>query len=156
MPSSHSETLYAALDGASIPHLPEELDQLGCQAECLYLGELDPAIRAVAPWLLRLSGLGEFEKAQQWFLSGAEKAPWGLLLRSDAPYTVVRRHLRSLNLIRIQGEDTFLFRWYDPRILPPFLNILDQEQRSAVFGPVESFGIVEPNGRVTELLRPSC
>lgn len=151
-----AERVYAALDGAAIPGLPGRLGRFACRAECLYLGQNEPDIQAVAPWLLELDAPSGQDEPKSWFLNGAAREPWGVLVRSSVPFIVLRRHLRSLNLVRVPQAGTVLFRWYDPRVLPAFLNILDKDQLSRTYGPVESFGIVDPDGIIVELPRPAC
>ena len=46
--------VYAILDGASIPQLPEILARLEVEAECLYRGELAPDLAEAAPYLARV------------------------------------------------------------------------------------------------------
>ena len=47
-------TVYAILDGASVPELPQTLERFEVESECLFRGDLEPGLALVAPYLVRL------------------------------------------------------------------------------------------------------
>lgn len=147
--------LYAALDGAVFEDLPSDLSTLDCAPQSLYLGAVDPAVAAVGPWLVTLGARGDRSKALTWVQEQAARRPCGIVIRSRTTGVVLRRHLRSLNLVQVPKTGTVLFRWYDPRILPAVLHVLTPPQRTRFYGPVDAFSVIERSGHEVELaLRP--
>lgn len=47
-------SVYAVLDGAINPRLLPTIAEMRPEYRCLWLGELEPAMREVAPYLVRL------------------------------------------------------------------------------------------------------
>lgn len=47
-------TVFAVLDGATVPDLPATLTSLRAEYRCLYRGELQPDMAEVAPYLVLL------------------------------------------------------------------------------------------------------
>src|SRR5512134_145866 len=51
---------FAVLDGAAIPDLREQLHALEPRHECLYMGDLEPDMAEVAPYLVQLEPNSDF------------------------------------------------------------------------------------------------
>lgn len=129
-------SVYAILDGASVPNLPAGLVELRAEHVCLYRGELKAAVASVAPYLVRLepdSRLTEFVLAEGW------GNHWGVFVRARADLPALRRHFRAfLTVYDTQGKP-MLFRYYDPRVLRVYLPTCDARELETVFGLVESY-----------------
>lgn len=54
----------------------------------------------------------------------------------------LRAHFRRLTMVQTEARKRLLFRFYDPRVLLPFVMTCDAPQLLELFGPVERF-IVE-------------
>jgi hypothetical protein len=80
---------------------------------CLFAGELAPALRQAAPYLVELTD--ETPLKAIWRDEGWGRA-WGLLLRSSLDLKALRRHLRRFLLAQLPDGRTALFRFYDPRV----------------------------------------
>jgi hypothetical protein len=52
-------------------------------------------------------------------------------------------HLRSLIHVRVEGDVTVLFRYYDPRITPLWLSPLSAGERDRLMGPVRMIRLPE-------------
>ena len=71
----------------------------------------------------------------------------GLLLASNAELDDLLDHLRSLVHARVDGEQVVLFRYYDPRILPLWLESLMTEERDLYLGPVQQIYLPTAEGQ---------
>lgn len=71
----------------------------------------------------------------------------GLLLASAAAEELLVEHLRSLVHARLSDGQVLLFRYYDPRILPLWLEPLDARERDRCMGPVQRFQLSPREGQ---------
>jgi len=111
---------------------------LGSQLEysCLYSGTLPPALECAAPYLLRL----EYdERPTRRFLENAWGNSWGIFLKCNGHIQTLRRHLRCFLTVRDPDGHKLLFRYYDPRVLRPYLPTCFTEDLQTVFGPITKF-----------------
>jgi len=129
--------ICAVLDGASVPGLLERLDaDPSLDVECLFRGQLEPDMAAVAPYLVRLEPGSEFAA---WVVGTGWGRHWGSFVASRQGFRKLRNHLRSLTLIYRRDGTPLYFRYYDPRVLRVFLPTCSPEQLKQMFGPVDAF-----------------
>jgi hypothetical protein len=103
---------------------------------CLFSGPLTAEIEVVAPYLVHLN----YDDAKtRKFLALAWQNGWGLFLNSDARLDVLRRHLRTLLMVRHYKGNVMMFRYYDPRIMRIYLPTCNSEELRTVFGPIGCF-----------------
>ncbi len=126
-------TVYAILDGASVPQLPQTLARLEVEAECLYRGELEPDLAQVAPYLAAVPFDHPFT---DWLMQEGWGKHWGVFAISRANLRTLRMHLRTF--LKVYGPDLkpLYFRYYDPRVLRVYLPTCNLEELETVFGPV--------------------
>lgn len=126
-------TVYAILDGASVPELPQNLTRFGVAAECLFRGELEPDMAQVAPYLAVAPPNHPFT---DWLLQEGWGRHWGVFAISRANLRTLRMHLRTF--LKVYGPDLKLlyFRYYDPRVLRVYLPTCNAQELQTVFGPV--------------------
>ncbi len=126
-------TVYAILDGASVPQLPQTLARLEVEAECLYRGELEPDMAQVAPYLAVVPFDHPFT---DWLLQEGWGKHWGVFAISRANLRTLRMHLRTF--LKVYGPDLkpLYFRYYDPRVLRIYLPTCNTQELQTVFGPV--------------------
>jgi hypothetical protein len=129
-------TTYIVLDGASVPGLLDALDQHQPEYVCLYAGELEPDVEECAPYLVQLIRDSEFTL---WILQEGWGEHWGIFAHSKAGIKAMRKHCRSLLLVKDPEGKPLYFRYYDPRVLVSFMPICTAEQRPEVFGPVVAY-----------------
>ncbi len=134
-------SLYAVVDGCAAPGIAQ-LARDHRRAECLYLGSAAANYGDKAPWLFALRP-GERERLIERF--GDEN--WGCFLISSEDPQRIRRHLRGLLTVRSPEGDRWLFRFWDPRILPAYLRASNVRELNAFFGPVAAVGVVDAAGR---------
>jgi hypothetical protein len=126
---------FAILDGAIDPGVLAFLKEGGAFFQSLYEGEPAAHIAPFGPFLVDLSTSPHL--LPHLILRGWGKS-WGIYLRSAQTFHEVRHHLRSLLLVDAAGEKA-LFRFYDPRVLPIFLDTAAAEQCAEFFGLIEAF-----------------
>lgn len=145
--------LYVLVDGCAVPGLPALGRAAG--ATCLYRGEAERTHGAQAPWLFPVGPGGRLT-----FVERLGTGDWGCFLVSAALPPRLVRHLRSLLEVRSPAGEKWLFRFWDPRVLPTFLRASGPVELNAFFGPVESFAVMGGEGnafaawRAPEIVAP--
>jgi hypothetical protein len=125
---------YAVLDGASVPNLPNQLFELGPQHSCLYRGDLSDEMVHVAPYMVLLQQDSDF---CNWLFSECWGKHWGVFAQSPVSPEGMRRHLRSILIVDDDLGNPLLFRYYDPRVLVPFLVTCTLDELNFVFGQIK-------------------
>jgi hypothetical protein len=134
--------LFAVVDTARDPRL-YELVHTALGPVCLFAGQLAPAIRKTAPYLVPLHNAEELLNA--WRKDGCGQS-WGIFLRSSRETPSVRRHLRNFLLAKLPDDQEVLFRWWDPRVLRIYLPTCEDDDLMSWFKEVDEF-ICETNNR---------
>lgn len=131
---------YLLLDSAQIERLPQRLFELGCTTfHSLYQNTVYRPLEAVGPVLVSVAPNSALAQTfvREW------SATCGIWLESEAPETVLLKHLRSLIHVRVEGDVTVLFRYYDPRITKLWLAELAAAERDRLMGPVRQIRLPE-------------
>ncbi len=134
--SDEEAKVYAVLDGASVPNLPQTLHRLKPEYFCLFRGDLEPDMALVAPYLVQLDPDTEFAN---WVATRGWGKHWGIFATSDADLRALRQHFRSFVMVYDTSNNPKYFRYYDPRVLRIFLPTCNAKELSTIFGPVESY-----------------
>jgi hypothetical protein len=127
---------YAVLDGASVPDLPKKLFEAEDQSTCLYRGELSDELIHVAPYLVQLrkgSDLSNLIMTESW------GRHWGIFAQSEYSLSTMKKHFRSLLIVDDEAGNSLLFRYYDPRVLVPYVFTCFAEELKLIFGPVKYY-----------------
>ncbi len=122
---------YAVLDGASVPDLPNKLFEMNPLNFCLYRGELSDELVHVAPYLVHLFPETLFT---DWLLSECWGKHWGIFAQSPLSIVGMRKHFRQLLTVDDPNGNPMLFRYYDPRVLLPFLMTCNSQELEIIFG----------------------
>ncbi|UYY57228.1 RHS repeat-associated core domain-containing protein [Sphingomonas sp. S2-65] len=134
--------LYALVDGCVSPDIPAMAEVSAPErAACLYLGRAAINYREKAPYLFRINAAQAQALAMRF-----DGQPWGVFLISGAGFDGTRRHLRRFLRVRSPEGDGWLFRFYDPRLLPAFLRSSTPDELNAFMGPVQAFLTVDKGG----------
>jgi hypothetical protein len=134
--ADEARSVYAVLDGASIPGLVAKLHQYQPDYFCLYRGELPPDMAEVAPYLVHLQINTDFTA---WVTGEGWGKHWGIFALSSADLRSLRQHFRGFLTVYDPNTRPMLFRYYDPRVLRTYLPTCNKEELEAIFGPVHSF-----------------
>jgi hypothetical protein len=132
--------LYAVVDACSVPMVPRKVLELGDdRAISLYRETPEQDFWDVAPYLLKVD-TGVLE----WLRANASKEGWGIFVASKADLATLRHHLR--HFLKVQAPDgrVWFFRFYDPRVLKPFLPACLGDELRTFFGPVLACGVADP------------
>ena len=136
---SQPETnVYAVLDGASVPELPQLLWEHEPENICLYRGQLEPDMAAVAPYLVKLEYDHPFTKLvceQGW------GNHWGIFAITPAEVNIrdMRKHFRRFLMVYDPDGKLIYFRYYDPRVLNVYLPTCNADEIKTVFGPISCY-----------------
>jgi hypothetical protein len=125
--------LYALLDAARDPAVLELLDRPGRRSLCLLGDGLPPRVERSAPHLLRLDPDGG---ALAELLERGWGRRWGALLTSRWQTRELCWHLRRQAVSLVPGGRLRLVRFYDPGVLPGYLERGDPARTGALFGGV--------------------
>lgn len=139
-------SVYALLDGASVPGLPELLDGSGLPYACLYSGDLVEELARAAPYIVCLR---THHSLTQRILAQGWGQHWGIFVASSADLFTLRKHFRRfLKVLSPEGKRLY-FRFYDPRVLRTYLPTCQPEELAEFFGPCEAMAM---EGRGAEVL----
>lgn len=139
---------YLLLDAAAFEGGGASLPVAACvELQSLLAGDLADELEDVAPYVGRLRSWDE-EPAAAACRAMQEEAGILVLLRQDEAvqhsFADVRRHFRKFNIVYGPDNVPVFFRYYDPRVLPMVLKVLEPDQLCAFFGPVQSFVTSDP------------
>lgn len=142
-----SRSVWMILDGARDRRIYSDLMNSHLVYSCLYSGTLPYEIEVAAPYLVQLE---QGDKSTRDLIERAWGQAWGVFLRTDIRMDRLRRHLRTMLLVRTWRGERLIFRYYDPRVLRVYLPTCTQEELKTVFGPIEQF---HTEGEVTDILQ---
>ena len=112
------------------------LDGFYSDHHCLFSGALHPDLEVAAPYLIRLD---HGSAKTQRFITQAWGNHWGVFLKCAAGLKDLRSHLRELVMVKGPTGRSFLFRYYDPRVLRGYLPTCTPNELRTVFDDIECF-----------------
>jgi hypothetical protein len=124
--------LYAVLDAAREPEGPLAAHKAGLRVQSLYEGKLGDMLKSVAPHLIDFGVKSSF---RDWWFGRWGKSV-GILVETPASLSEVRKHFRTLTIVRGEDRSRYYFRFYDPRVLRAFLPACSAEEAARFFGPI--------------------
>ena len=124
------ENLYAILDASRESRVPAFLD--AAQERYAPLRPSAPDPRAI-PYLAVITTSSRMLDV---LLKDAWGQRWGCYFASRASFEEVFHHLSAYLVLTAANGNTFTFRFFDPRVLPVFLNGLTPLELTGFFGPV--------------------
>lgn len=136
--SQTATNVYAVLDGASVEQLPQLLWEHEPDNVCLYRGELEPDIAAVAPYLVKLEYDHPFTKL---VCDKGWGNHWGIFAITSAEVDIraLRQHFRKFLMVYTPDGKLTYFRYYDPRVLRAYLPTCNSEEMKIVFGRIKFY-----------------
>ena len=127
---------YAILDCAGAPDLTMKLYEMRPPHYCLFTGELEPDMIAVAPYLVRLQPRTPFA---EWALRECWGKNCAIFMHSLKTLEDMRTHFRSLVTVYDEKGDPLMFRYYDPRVLRRYLPTCNAGELKIFFGETDAF-----------------
>lgn len=123
--------LYAVVDPTDDPELSAYTQTLASDhVSSLFHDTERQEYTAVAPRMVVVS-----RSVLSW-LCAHQRQHWGILLVSDVPYRDVREHAAEILFADLPDGKRYLFRFYDPRVLPAFLGTCVEQELAEFFGPL--------------------
>ena len=143
-------TLFAILDACDEPRIPAKVLELGDRAESLYRGRAEEEHWAIAPYLVQVD-----EPLLDWIVEALSGTPWGILAFAATDLDSLRKHFRRF--LKVEGPDgqKLYFRFYDPRVLPTFLNSCGPEEAIRFFGPVDTYLVFNDDSQLLSFTGPT-
>jgi len=138
---------YIILDAAKTHARIAEAKRFNPRHICLYSGEAEERLHSVAPWLFTFRLNSNFA---EWYLANGGQQHWGIILESAADFKTVYLHLKKFLYVKTEAGKKLYFRFYDPRVLPTFLETGEPEQLTEFFGPINKFIVELKNGQIME------
>ena len=130
-----SGRLFAILDVCDEPDAFIKVCELGKeQVDCLYSGEAQLKHANIAPYLLAVD-----VEMFSWIENNLFGKPWGVFLTSSADRETIRRHLKRFLMVEGPDGKPLYFRFYDPRVLPHYLETAIDRELKDFFGPISRF-----------------
>jgi len=138
---------YIVLDAAKMQTRITEAKRFNTRHLCLYKGEAEERLGTVAPWLFTYPRPSVFA---DWYLANSGRQHWGIIMESRQDFKTVYLHLKKFLMVKTEAGQQLYFRFYDPRVLPTFLETSDEAQLKAFFGPIDKYILESQNGQMIE------
>ena len=141
--------VYVVLDACDAPVVPAKARSLGeDRAISLYKGTAQEDYWAIAPYLCHAD-----KALLGWIQETLWKDPWGVVAVSTADLSAVRAHFRKFLIVQSPEGEYWYFRFYDPRVLPVFLESSTPEELTQFFGPIQAYAVASPDEPALRLLK---
>lgn len=129
--------LWAIVDGASCPELPQLVDENG--GICLYRAST-PRDAPHAPWLIPV--LPDAPMAEDLTALGNIQH-WGIIFASDAGERKLHRHFRRFTMLWTDANEQapVYFRFFDPRVLSDAIQALPVSDVAHLLAPVQQLWV---------------
>lgn len=125
---------YAVLDACDEPRVLQKVRELGNdRAVSLYRGSAERDYAAIAPYLAQLN-----ESLLGWIIENLWQDPWGMIAFAPTDLHGLRKHLRKFLTVEDPEGEKMYFRFYDPRVLGPFLRTCTRLELQQFFGPIDN------------------
>ncbi len=128
--------LYALLDAARLPGLKKILESLHYEFASLYAGQGKPDLSHCAPYLVRF---GLRDESLAWLDQSRDLLTTAVFVVTPVGFAELRGHFRRFLLVTDTRRRALYFRFYDPRVLGPFLAASTEGERALFFGPIRRF-----------------
>ena len=138
---------YILLDAARMHGDIYRARELNPDHTCLYEGDSEKFLSAVAPWLFSMPVGSAFAT---WVSEAGGGNSWGILLRCAEEPVILYKHLRKFLIVASDDGKEMHFRYYDPRVLRVFLPTCEPEQLIQFFGPINAFLVEDQDGMLVE------
>jgi len=146
-PNKKYVILDAARDEAVYPKLMvSDVDEI-----CLYQRKQADALAEVAPYLVRLRREDSF---LEWLLNNGWGKSWGIFIESSADINELKEHFQKFITVYDEDDESFFFRYYDPRVLRIYLPTCNEVELQIMFGPVKHYCVETEDGN--SMIEYSC
>lgn len=133
---STASRVYVLLDAARNDQIYPNVLKSGMESACLFRGQKAEELAWFAPYLVQLDREAPFTT---WALEKGWGKSWGVFVESLADLRELKRHFQSFLTVYDEDGKSFLFRYYDPRVLRIYLPTCNAGEIRTVFGPVNAY-----------------
>lgn len=141
--------VYVILDACDAPAVPEKARSLGDKrAASLYNGTSQEDYWAIAPYICKAD-----PALIEWIRESLWKEPWGILAVSTSDFESLRAHFRKFLIVQSPEGEYWYFRFYDPRVLPVFLESSTTDELKEFFGPIQAYAAPIPEEMKLRLMK---
>lgn len=141
---------FAVLDASREPAGVHAAKVAGGLCKSLYEGSTGERLRQVAPYLVEFRTASSF--ARWWFDAWGKSA--GIIVETSGSFADVRKHCRTLMIVRGQDQAKYYFRFYDPRVLRTYLPTLAEAEAERFFGLITAVHCEGTDGAELITYRP--
>ena len=134
--AEEGEHVFAILDAARIVGLSVLLNKLQIPNVCLYSGKAQHDLAHVAPYLAQFTVRDD---ALNWLEQDVDSLETALIIVCDVDIGELRNHLKRFLLVYDADHREVYFRFYDPRVIRPFLRVCNVDEKRQFFGPIQVF-----------------
>lgn len=147
---------FAIIDSAQRPHISDRLTASGVPWISLFEGTAEAALTDIAPLVVSYEDLSAAPRALSEVESLALKKPALNVIESSLSARALAAHFRQFHLVRVpeKGGKEMLLRWYDTRVLEPFMGVLDPLQKALFLGPIHRWDFWDRFGDFKHLPLP--
>jgi len=139
------ERLYAVLDPTQDDCMVELLRESKEQYQSLCLGPQTGTLDTAAPCLVEIP---KGSPLLTILIKGGWERNWGIYLTSTEFFQQVHGHLCRFLAIQTEKGGERCLRFYDPRVLRPFLAACSEEDRKSFFGPIQHILVEDEDASV--------
>jgi hypothetical protein len=141
--------VYVVLDACDAPAVPPKARSLGEErALSLYNGTAQEEYWSFAPYLCQAD-----PQLLGWIRDSLWEEPWGIIALAKVDFAAMRSHFRKFLIVKSPEDEEWYFRFYDPRVLPVFLESSNEEELKEFFGPIQAFAVASPESEKLRLMR---
>ena len=133
--STSPGVLYGVLDAARDDRIYDRMMTLAPDASCLFSDPIPDDIRRAAPHVMRMPPDGAL---LAWWRAEGRDQFWGFACEADCDLRSLRLHLKKSLQAHLPDGSVVMFRFWDPRVLTPYVPSLTAEERLAFFGPIRT------------------
>ena len=142
------QRLFALINTCDLPVVPLYMMELDdSQAVSLYKGLPNEEDWAIGAYLVRVD-----PPLLRWITTALPRDSWGVLVESDRSLAELLAHFQQFVTVRSPEGEGRLFRFYDPRVLPVYLETASREEREPFGCGVVRVAIMMEHDRLGWLL----
>lgn len=142
---------YAIVDSSQRGGFHKRLERFGVPYRSLFAGHAEESLRDIAPLLISLAHSNEASRAWEEIEQLAAARPAVSMLESDLELVALAHHLQAFHTIKLPKRKEMILRWYDTRVLPVWMEIMNDRQRAGFVHGIHRWKYWDRFGDLLEL-----
>ena len=147
---------YAIIDSSQRVGFHRRLDEHDIWYRSLFEGHAEQKHIDIAPLMLEWAELPDragIKRVQADILDLAKERPAVSFIESDLRLEEISGHFRRFHLVKLPNGREMLLRWYDTRILPVWVHVMNEAQKAAFTNGIHEWRVYD---RYSNIIRLSC